>query len=318
MTIFGPDISSFEAGVSVSALPDPFVFAKCTEGTYYTDAYYAGWRQQAVATGKIFVAYHFISGEGADAQAQHLAAHIGDRSLPVMIDWEPGSGFTPTFPELLDLADAMAKAGLRPKLAYAPHWHWQNEGSPPLAPLTDRKISLVASSYPNGSAYPGDTSSGWNAYGGVTPTLWQFTDAKTDHGQYVGDYNAFRGTATELAALLGGSAPTGGTAMPNIPPSIGQKWPEIASDFPANANYTVETALIWADGGARAAALYALQARDAINALAAHLAAPSVDVNALAAALAPHLAAGATADQVAQAVVAHLASTLALGGHAAG
>ena len=66
--------------------------------------------------------------------------------------------------------------------------------------------------------------------------------------------------------------------------------------------------------GARAAALYAKEARDAVNALAAKIQQPpAVDVKALAAALAPLLTAGATADQIATAVVSHLATTLAKG-----
>ena len=331
MTIFGPDISSFEAGVDVSALPDPFVFAKCTEGTYYTDAYYAHWHQQAVATGKIFVAYHFISGEDPRAQAAHLAAKIGDPKLPVMIDWEPEGSFQPTYPQLTALITEMNSAGLRPKLAYAPRWHWQNEGSPDLSHLmSDWGVGLVASSYPGGSSYPGDTASGWLRYGNASPVIWQFTDAATDHGQYVGDYNAFRGTKDQLAAMLlvGGPAPTsGGTTVGNIPESIAKKWPELAADFPPNAPFTDETALIWADGGARAAAMYAQQARDSANNVAVLLSglksavdtwmatpAKGPDITALAAEIvseiAPHLVVGVDAGAIADAVQQRLASAL--------
>ena len=96
--------------------------------------------------------------------------------------------------------------------------------------------------------------------------------------------------------------------MPNIPPSIAQDIPDVAKDFPPNAPYTDDTGIIWADARAAAAMLYARQARDAIIALAAKqsgqpvdvaaLAAqlgpmlhPTTDVNALAAALAPHVGA---------------------------
>ena len=110
------------------------------------------------------------------------------------------------------------------------------------------------------------------------------------------------------------SPPFGGNQVATIPSSIGQFWPEIAGQFPANQNFDNETALIWADGGARAAALYAKQARDAVTALAGRVSAPpAVDVNALAAALAPHLAGGATAQQIAQAVAQHLGADLAKG-----
>jgi hypothetical protein len=120
------------------------------------------------------------------------------------------------------------------------------------------------------------------------------------------DFNAFRGTLQQLSAVINGTnTPTsaGGSTVPAIPPSIGQKWPEIAGEFVGS--YDDSSAIIWADGGARAAALYARQARDAVNALAARQA-PAVDVNALAAALAPHLTGGVDPNAVAQAVVAHL------------
>jgi hypothetical protein len=106
----------------------------------------------------------------------------------------------------------------------------------------------------------------------------------------------------------------GGPVALQIPPNISVKWPELAGEFPPNAPYTSDTALIWGDAGARAAALYALQARDAILHLTQMVQAePQIDVNALAAALAPHLANGATPDQVAAAVVAHLGADLSHG-----
>lgn len=117
---------------------------------------------------------------------------------------------------------------------------------------------------------------------------------------------------TRAAQIAG--APTPGGTMGTIPASIGQKWPDIAGEFPANGQFDDDTALIYADAGARAAALYAKQARDAVTALAAKVQAPPpVDVKALAAALQPLLTAGATADQIATAVVSHLATSLTAG-----
>ena len=319
MTIFGPDISSYQHGVNVRALVDPFLLLKCTEGTYYTDADYENWLAQAKSSGKLAIPYHFVSGEDPDAQAAHLLAHIVDKTLPVMLDWEPTTTYRPTLAQLYAVADALVRHGLRPKLAYAPKWYWQQIGSPSLAGLSDRRMGLVSSEYPGGSGYPGDNADGWSTYGGMTPILYQFTDSAVEGGQSVGDRNAYRGTIDQLAAFLDAAAPSsptpqGGTTVGTIPASIGQKWPEIAGDFPANQQFADETAIIWADGGARAAALYAKQARDAVNALAAKVGQPAaIDVNALAAALAPHLSAGATADQLAEAVVAHLATTLAKG-----
>lgn len=334
MTVFGPDISSYERRVNIAALVhDAFVIAKCTEGTYYTDAYYDGTRTQAKAAGKDFIWYAFLSGEDVHAQVAHVLAHVGDKSLPGMLDIEPTQTYTPTLAHALDWLDAAREAGLHMRLAYLPRWFHGQIGSPSLSGLTSRGVGLVASSYPNqtihdpGTVYAaigGDKASGWQPYGGVAPTLLQFTDVAVEGGQTLGDMNAFRGTRQQFSAFLGNTAPapapssvpttSGGSAVGTIPPSIAQKWPELAADFPPNATFTDESALIWADGGARAAALYAMQARDAVNALAQRITAPPpVDVQALAAALAPLLHAGAGADEVATAVVAHLATTLQKG-----
>jgi len=321
VTILGPDISSFEAGIDLSKLPDAsFVIAKASEGTYYTDAYYPGWRRQAATLGLPFVWYHFLSTEDAESQVAHTKACIGDATLPGMLDFEPTSTMRPTLKQALAYADAAAAAGLKLRLVYLPHWYWQELGSPDLTGLTTRGLYLVSSNYPGGTGnpeqlYPGDSAAGWQSYGGVTPLIYQYTDKASDGGKSE-DFNAFRGSAAQLRAYLG-AAPTtstGGTPMGTIPASIGAKWPDIASEFPANATFDNDNALIWADGGARAAALYAKEALDAVNALAAKIQQPpAVDVNALAAALAPHLTAGATADEIAAAVVAHLATTLAKG-----
>ncbi len=312
MTLLGTDISSFQKGLDLSKLVADFVIAKVTEGTYYTDDCYQGWRKQAGQLAKPFVWYHFLSEELAAAQAAHTAANVGDKTLPGMLDFEPEGSMRPTLAQAVAYLDAAHAEGLHVPLVYLPHWYWQELGSPSLAAFSARGAHLVSSSYPGGTGtpqalYPGDGAAGWDEYGGLGPELYQYTNQATDGGQSL-DYNAFRGTLADFLTLLGG------TTMATIPATIGQKWPEIASEFPANQEYTDETALIWADGGARAAALYAKETLDAVNALAARIQQPPVvDVVALATALAPHLAAGASADQIAAAVVAHLATTLAKG-----
>lgn len=329
MTVFLADISSYEHGLNIADLHDcAGILAKCSEGVYYADADYDGWRRQTAALGKIFVAYDFVKdNETADAQAAWIEAHIVDKTLPLMLDVETEGASKPSFSQVVALIKACKARGLRPKLVYLPYWYWQQIGSPNMTALNSLGVGLISSAYPNltiapaGQVYAadgGDNGKGWNDYGGVTPMLWQFSDRILDGGKTM-DMNAYRGTAAQLAAFLGAAAqpesPTDlGDAMGTIPATIGQKWPEIAADFPANGQFSDESALIWADGGARAAALYAKEARDAVNALAAKVtAAPQVDVNALAAALAPLLATGATADQIAHAVVAHLGADLANG-----
>lgn len=209
MTIFGPDISSYQAGLDLSRLAAAsFVIAKTTEGTYYTDADYQGWRLQAARLGKPFVWYHFLSGESAAGQAAHTAANVGDPGLPGMLDAEPAGSFSPTLAQILAYIDAAHAAGLNLRLVYLPYWYWQQIGSPDLSPIAARGVQLVSSAYPGGpggpaALYPGDVAAGWQAYGGMTPVLYQFTNQASDGGQPL-DYNAFRGSVAGLQQILGG------------------------------------------------------------------------------------------------------------------
>jgi hypothetical protein len=207
MTIFGPDISSYQAGLYLPRLADAsFVIAKTTEGTYYTDGDYQAWRGQAAQLGKPFIWYHFLSGEDSHAQAAHTAANVGSVALPGMLDAEPAGSFAPSLAQILGYIDAARGAGLNLRLLYLPRWYWQQIGSPDLAPVADRGVALVSSAYPGGSGspaaiYPGDGAAGWQPYGGMTPLIYQFTNQASDGGQSL-DYNAFRGTTGQLVAAL--------------------------------------------------------------------------------------------------------------------
>ncbi|NUQ98875.1 MAG: hypothetical protein HOY79_20720 [Streptomyces sp.] len=323
MTVFGPDISSYQHGVNVRALTDEFVLLKCTEGTYYTDADYESWLAQAKASGKLAVAYHFVSGEDPDAQAAHLLAHIVDKTLPVMLDWEPSGTYRPTLAQLLAVADALVRHGLRPKLAYAPRWYWAQIGSPPLTGLSDRRMGLVSSAYPGGSNYPGDNAAGWSPYGGVTPILYQFTDVAVEGGQTVGDRNAYRGTIEQLAAFLGAATPTPSTSgASDMTYTIEAGWqrdyPDVAGalqqHMPVGTVLDLDHASAYGALRSFVAAERAAVIEQKLDQVLAKVGTPpAIDVNALAAAIAPHLAAGATADTIAAAVLHHLSADTANG-----
>ncbi|ACU71738.1 glycoside hydrolase family 25 [Catenulispora acidiphila DSM 44928] len=222
MTIFGPDISSFQSGLVLSRLADAaFVLAKTTEGTYYTDADYQAWRAQAAALRRPFAWYHFLSGEDAHAQAAHTLANVGDVLLPGMLDAEPAGKFSPTLKQILAYIDAAHDAGLNLRLLYLPRWFWQQLGSPSLSGVADRGVSLVSSAYPGGSGgpaaiYPGDGAAGWKPYGEMTPLIYQFTNKASDGGQQL-DYNAYKGTAAQLVADLKPPAPATVTPPPSTP-----------------------------------------------------------------------------------------------------
>lgn len=213
MTVFVADIASYQHGLNLASLhPDCVgVEVKCTEGASYVNPDYAGWLAQAKADSLIMVAYHYVNGDAPTAQAANLKAHIGDASVPVMLDTEAGSG---NLPHVMEVADAMSAVGLRPKLLYLPNFYWAQIGSPDLhAPLSARGLLLVSAHYPSSATgspkglYPGDSSPLWAAYGGVEPTMLQFTDAAVEGGQKV-DMNAYRGTAAQLASALGAPVDT--------------------------------------------------------------------------------------------------------------
>lgn len=329
MTIFGTDISSFQGGLNVARLPDQYVLMKCTEDIGYVDADYPGWLAAAKASGKLPVAYHFIGPSDPAKQAAHLAAHIIDRSVPVMVDFEDEGAFHPTLTQLLALDDAIAAAELNVRLNYFPKWKWGNLGSPSLTGLTQRGIGLVSSAYPNLAVAPagqvydaggGDNGSGWAAYGGVTPRLWQFSDRVADGGQQV-DMNAFRGSIDQLSAFLRSTVPTisGGTDMSYTVEAGWQRdYPDVAAamqqHIPVGTVLDVDHASGYSAMRSFVAAERTGMIEQKLDLVLARIGAPpAIDVNALAAALAPHLAAGATADQLAAAVMHHLSTDAANG-----
>lgn len=226
MTVFVADIASYQHGLIPAALrPDcAGLFIKATQGSSYVDPDYAGWLTEAKAAGLIVAAYHYIDGTSPAAQAAWLKARIGDTSLPVMLDFEQS-----TWQQALDVADAMTADGLHPRLLYFARSRWETLGSPGLAaPLAARGIALINAAYPTMKAgepaalYPGDDAPQWAQYGGVAPSLWQFTDAGTEAGQRI-DINAYRGSATQFAKLLD-------TTPPSTPKTV--SWPTVS---PGNA-----------------------------------------------------------------------------------
>lgn len=209
MTLFVADIASYQAGLVPAALrPDcAALIVKCTQGSTYVDPQYAAWLDEARHAGLLVGAYHYVDNSPPMAQAVNLKTNIIDPSLVVMLD-EEQAGLAQT----LAVADAMKGLGLHVRLLYLARSYWSALGSPDLAgPLGRRGISLVNAAYPSAAAarpvqlYPGDSAAQWGAYGGVTPALWQFTEAATEAGQRI-DVSAYRGTLAGLTDLFTTSA----------------------------------------------------------------------------------------------------------------
>lgn len=195
MTIFGPDVSDYQKGLSLNGAT--FVIAKATEGTSWTATTYPGFKAQATQLGIPFAAYHYMDGSDLQAQAQHAYDVIGP-DVPMMVDAEVAAD---TIARVVELVGRYRALGGKARLVYFPRWDWQQLGAPDLTPLATAGLVLISSSYPAGGY--SDDGPGWQAYGGMTPALWQYTDHGPLNGAYV-DFNAFKGTVEQLRALLEG------------------------------------------------------------------------------------------------------------------
>lgn len=190
MTIFFPDISSYEHGLTIQP-GTVAVIAKATEGTYYRDAEYESFKAQATRVGAIFSAYHFLKAGNASAQANYCYAMVG--STPVMLDVETEGASKPTVTDCAAFIARMRQLGGRVWGAYFPRWYWEQVGGD----LGSLGVAIVSSAY---TAYS-ETGIGWQPYGGAAPAIWQYTDAQSYGGQTV-DFNAYRSSVAQLAALI--------------------------------------------------------------------------------------------------------------------
>ena len=200
MTIWYPDVSNHEGAMALEA-GTVAVIAKATEGTGYVDPFFEHFKSEAARVGAMFGGYHFLHAGNGAGQARFCFQHVGP-GVPVMIDLEPTTGSMPTVQDGLDFAAEFRALGGICSLVYLPHWYWQQLGSPSLLPLALADLGLVSSGY---TAYS-DSGPGWTPYGGVTPAVWQYTDALAYSGQSV-DFNAYRGTIDQFKTLLGYNAP---------------------------------------------------------------------------------------------------------------
>lgn len=90
MAMQGIDISGWQAGIDLSKVPCDFVIVKATQGTWYVSESCDAQVQQAIALDKPFGFYHYVGGDGAQAEADFFVdnckGYLG-KGIPC-IDWE--------------------------------------------------------------------------------------------------------------------------------------------------------------------------------------------------------------------------------------
>jgi GH25 family lysozyme M1 (1,4-beta-N-acetylmuramidase) len=205
VTIFYPDISNFQAAVSLKG--QPAVCILVSQDTGFVNPSLTAQKAEAAREGAWAFGYHFLQAGNAAAQAQHY--HASADGLPCMIDTERYTNSNPSIADVLAFATELRALGGTVHLCYLPEWYWSSIGSPSLTALHQAGLSLVASAYPD--AGYSDTGTGWEPYGGASPVIWQYTDKHVTNGTST-DYNAFRGTVDQLKALV-----TGAVAAPLKP-----------------------------------------------------------------------------------------------------
>lgn len=92
MALNGIDVSNWQAGINLNAVPCDFVICKATQGTGYTSPDCVRQVEQAINLGKCVGVYHYISGGNAIAEIDFFINSIKNWIGAVMIclDWEAG------------------------------------------------------------------------------------------------------------------------------------------------------------------------------------------------------------------------------------
>lgn len=214
MTLYGWDMSHYDAPDIGDAVAEGYSFFTHKAGGDVDDPELAAWWSnvknippETAMLGAYWVLYPGSPVTRADKFVARLDAQCPgwrDRPFILQVDCEQWRGDSTTVPPKSDirafcdrLVQRMPK--LRP-IVYAPKWTYGNT-------LTGLPYPLWASSYVTGTGYasqlyPGDNSARWGAYSGQEPAVLQFTSSATIAGQTTCDANAFRGTLTDLQALL--------------------------------------------------------------------------------------------------------------------
>ena len=194
MTIYFPDVSAYQKGISLAGAQA--VAVKCTQGLSYFSPTYAAQCSEADKHSVFRLAYHFLEHGSGAGQADAFYSRAG--KTPGMVDCEPAFGSAgqmtsePTIADVCAFVDRLRSRGGTVWWVYLPHWWWQELGSPDLKALRDRGLLLWSSVYTTYS--DSNAAAGWQEYGGMTPMAWQYSETTSFGGISAVDFNGFRGS----------------------------------------------------------------------------------------------------------------------------
>jgi GH25 family lysozyme M1 (1,4-beta-N-acetylmuramidase) len=201
----GIDISAYQGNINwgnVAPYID-FVYAKATEGTYYTNPYFYNQYEGPYNAGLIRGAYHFAipNNSAGKTQADYFIAHGGGwsgdgKTLPGALDIE----YNPYGQECYNLTHSQMVSWIR---AFVNEYAYREHAYPTIYSTTDWWTTCTGNYGGFGSYDPlwianytashgGTLPSGWGFY-----TFWQYAD----HGSLPGDQDVFNGAYTQLRTL---------------------------------------------------------------------------------------------------------------------
>ncbi|WP_406342512.1 lysozyme [Streptomyces sp. NBC_00648] len=204
----GVDTSSHNGNVAWATLWNSGVkwaYVKATEGTYYTNPYFAQQYNGSYSVGMIRGAYHFATPDTTSGatQANYFVDHGGGwsrdgRTLPGALDieWNPygaacyGKSAAGMVSWIRDFVNQYkARTGRDAVIYTATSWWTQCTGNSAAFGSTN---PLWIARY---NTDPGTLPAGWGYY-----TMWQYTSS----GPTVGDHSKFNGAYDRLQALANG------------------------------------------------------------------------------------------------------------------
>jgi GH25 family lysozyme M1 (1,4-beta-N-acetylmuramidase) len=204
----GVDVAGYQGNVAWSTLWSSGVrwaYTKATEGTYYTNPYFAQQYNGSYDVGMIRGAYHFATPDTTNGatQANYFADHGGGwskdgKTLPGALDieWNPygaecyGKSASAMVGWIADFLNTYKARTGRDAVIYTATSWWSdctgNYGG--FAANNPLWIARYASD-------PGTLPAGWGYY-----TMWQYTSS----GPTVGDHDKFNGALDRVQALANG------------------------------------------------------------------------------------------------------------------
>lgn len=209
-SVKGMDVSGYQGNVNWSsawANGARFAYVKATEGTYYTNPYFAQQYNGSFNVGMIRASYHFARPDTTTGavQADYFVSHGGGwakdgKTLPGVVDLE----YNPYGATCYGLSQAGMAAWIG---SFSNEYHARTTRWPVIYTSTSWWSQCVGT-----SANFSGTSPLWVAryastvgtlpYAWASYTFWQFSDT----GIFPGDQNLFNGDNTALVALANGGS----------------------------------------------------------------------------------------------------------------